>query len=61
MALPRTIALIGKYHSPEIAESLRSLGQYLSERGVSVLVEADTAANVGESRWMTGDFLFIGA
>jgi len=61
MALPRTIALIGKYHSPEIAESLRSLGQYLSERGVSVLVEADTAANVGESRWMTGDFQFIGA
>lgn len=61
MALPRTIALIGKYHSPEIAESLRSLGQYLSERGVSVLVEADTATNVGESRWMTGDFQFIGA
>ncbi|HET7775252.1 MAG TPA: NAD(+)/NADH kinase, partial [Azospira sp.] len=28
---------------------------------VSVLVEADTAANVGESRWTTGDFLFIGA
>lgn len=60
-APPRTIALIGKYHSPEIAESLRALAQYLSERGVSVLVEAETAANVGETRWMTGDFQAIGA
>lgn len=58
---PRTIALIGKYHSPEIAESLRALAQYLSERGVTVMIEAETAENVGERRWMTGDFQAIGA
>jgi NAD+ kinase len=35
---PRTIALIGKYHSLEIAESLRRLAEYLHERGVSVFI-----------------------
>ena len=62
---PRTIALVGKYHSPEIAESLRRLAQYLHERGVSVFIERETAENVGRqvdlARWVACDFSDIGA
>ena len=62
---PRTIALVGKYHSPEIAESLRRLAEYLHERGVSVFIERETAENVGRlvdlSRWVACDFSDIGA
>jgi hypothetical protein len=43
---PRTIALVGKYHSPEIAESIRLLARYLHERGMTVLIEEETACNV---------------
>jgi len=43
----QTIALIGKYNSPDVGESLLHLGNFLQERGVSVLVEAGTAANIG--------------
>lgn len=61
---PRTIALIGKYHSPEIAESLRLLANYLHERGIAVLVEAETALNAGMQpalrRWESADFASIG-
>jgi NAD+ kinase len=41
---PRTIALIGKYQSREIAESLSFLASKLYERGVEVLVEEATAS-----------------
>ena len=62
---PRTIALVGKYHSPEIAESLRRLAEYLHERGISVFIERETAENVGRqvdlSRWVTCGFNDIGA
>ena len=42
-----TIALIGKYKSPEIAESLMMLAEFLKSRGIDVLVEEGTAALVG--------------
>jgi NAD+ kinase len=62
---PRTIALVGKYHSLEIAESLRRLAEYLHERGVSVFIERETAEHVGRqvdlSRWVTCGFNDIGA
>ena len=35
----RTAALIGRYQTPEIAESLLALADFLRERGVGVLVE----------------------
>ncbi|MDR3221951.1 MAG: NAD(+)/NADH kinase [Candidatus Accumulibacter sp.] len=41
---PRTIALIGKYQSREIVESLSLLARNLHERGVDVLVEEATAS-----------------
>jgi NAD+ kinase len=41
---PQTIALIGKYQSREIAESLSLLAKNLHDRGVGVLVEEATAS-----------------
>ena len=62
---PRTIALVGRYHSPEIAESLARLAQYLHERGVSVFIERETAEHIGRqvdlTRWVTCGFNDIGA
>ena len=62
---PKTIALVGKYHSLEIAESLRRLAEYLYERGVSVFIERETAEHIGRqvdlSRWVTCGFNDIGA
>lgn len=45
---PSTIALIGKYHSPEVAESLGRLATYLVSRGCRVLVERETAEHAGQ-------------
>ena len=62
---PKTIALVGKYHSLEIAESLRRLAEYLYERGVSVFIERETAEHIGKkvdlARWVTCGFNDIGA
>jgi len=43
----QTIALIGKYKSPEIAEPLLRLAQFLRQRGLRVVVDTLTAAHVG--------------
>jgi NAD+ kinase len=62
--LPRTIALIGKYHSPEIAESICLLARHLAERGMTVLIEEETARNVVShldlGSWASGSFQWIG-
>jgi NAD+ kinase len=42
-----TIALIGKYKSPAIAEPLADLARHLRVRGVEVLIDRLTAAHVG--------------
>jgi NAD+ kinase len=42
-----TIALIGKYKSPLIAEPLAALARHLTARGVEVLIDRLTAAHVG--------------
>jgi NAD+ kinase len=41
------VALIGKLRSAEIAASLRELSAYLRKRGCEVLLEQDTAAEIG--------------
>lgn len=43
----RTIALVGRYNSPDIGDSLLRLGEFLAKRGLEVIVESGTAANVG--------------
>ncbi len=61
---PRTIALIGKYRSHDIAESLVLMARALSERGVTVIVETVTAKNSTSSddlcAWDFCDFQMIG-
>jgi len=57
----RTIALIGKYQSPEIADSLRDLVAYLREQGRQVLVEACTAQSVGSFSCPVASYVEIGA
>jgi NAD+ kinase len=42
----RTAALIGKYRSPETAESVLALAAYLRGQGVAVLIEGGTAGSV---------------
>lgn len=56
----RTIALIGKYKSPEIAESLMTLAEFLRSRGVAVLVEEGTAALVGGGDFAVAPYRAIG-
>jgi len=56
-----TIALIGKYQSREIAESLLSLAAFLRQRGVEVLLEEATAAAVGANGYAVADYATIGA
>lgn len=61
---PKTIALIGKYQSREIAESLSLLARSLHERGIVVLVEEATA-NYSEDEstaryWQRCDYSGIG-
>ena len=43
----RRVALVGK-QTPEIAQSLRALRQFLRARGCEVMVERETAASVGD-------------
>lgn len=43
----KTIALIGKYQSPDVADALTGLAAYLCSRGVHILLEESTAAAIG--------------
>ncbi len=43
----KTIALIGKYQSPEVAEAVLRLASYLRGLGLSVLIEQGTASSTG--------------
>lgn len=45
----KTIALIGKYKSPEIGEPLLRLAGYLQSRGLRVLLDPITAAHVARN------------
>ena len=59
----QTVALIGKYHSREIVESLSLLARELHQRGVTVIVEAVSASNVPAVEggcWESCDFETIG-
>jgi NAD+ kinase len=47
----KTIGLIGKYKSPEIAAPLLQLGDYLEQRGVKVVIDGLTAQHIGDSRF----------
>ncbi len=46
----RTVALIGKYKSPEIAGPLLDLAEFLERRGLAVVIDPLTAVHVGDHR-----------
>lgn len=56
----KTVALIGRYNTAEIAESLLGLGGLLQQRGCDVLIEKETAANIGSNGFTTADYAAIG-
>lgn len=62
---PETIALIGKYNSRAIVESLCLLAEDLHARGITVIVEEMTAslsdASLDLRRWESCDYAAIGA
>jgi NAD+ kinase len=47
----KTVGLIGKYKSPEIAEPLLRLADYLTQRGVNVLIDRLTASHIGDNKY----------
>jgi NAD+ kinase len=47
----KTVGLIGKYKSPEIAEPLLKLADFLVKRGVKVLIDRLTASHIGENKY----------
>jgi NAD+ kinase len=55
-----TVALIGKYQSPEIAEALLTLARFLRSRGCTVLVEQGTAGTTGASGFAVAPYESIG-
>src|SRR6266705_6508621 len=61
MSAFNTIALIGRYHSPDVATALDTMGEYLRRQGREVLVEKDTAANDRFSGFPIADYDEIGA
>ena len=49
----KTIALIGKYNSPEIAEPLLKLADFLAQRGIKVLIDMLTGTHIVNSPYPT--------
>jgi NAD+ kinase len=47
----QTVALIGKYKSPDIAKPLLELGRFLESRKIKVIVDRLTAAQVKQSKY----------
>jgi NAD+ kinase len=56
----KTIALIGKYNSPEIGDSLLRLAAFIAGRGIEVLVETRTAESAHISQYPTASLEEIG-
>ncbi len=50
------IALIGKYHSPDVADSVLRVAQFLREKNIHVMIEQTTAGAIGSA----GDFPVAG-
>ncbi len=56
----RIIALIGKYQTPQVAESLGCLAEYLRSRGLTVLIESETASATGDLGFVVADYDTLG-
>jgi len=47
----KTVGLIGKYKSPEIAGPLLKLADFLTQRGIKVLIDRLTASHIGDNKY----------
>ena len=56
----KTIALVGKYDSPEMSETLPQLADFLRERGYEVLIAHNTADQLGIVKHPTAEMTEIG-
>jgi len=54
------VALVGRYQSEGVGETLREILAFLRERGIEVLVEAETAEVVGPDGFAPADIAQIG-
>lgn len=57
----KTIALVGRYQTPEVADGLARLAAFLEARGVNVLIEAETADHTGSLGLFVASYEEIGA
>src|SRR5262245_7225364 len=57
----KTVALIGRYKSRDVAAPLRSLARFLIDRGCDVLIEEETAAESSVGGGVVADYAGIGA
>jgi len=57
----KTIVLIGRHNSAEVATGLAIMGDYLRKQGREVLLEKETAAASGINGFPTADYAEIGA
>src|SRR5258706_514143 len=57
----KTIALIGRYNSPEVASALATMGDFLRKLGCEVLVEKETAMSSRIDRFPVASYEDIGA
>ena len=61
MSAFKTIALIGRHNSPDVASALATMAGYLRKQGCEVLVEKETAASNHVSGFPIADYDEIGA
>src|SRR5512139_1531233 len=57
----KTIALIGRYNSAEVASGLVTMGDYLRKEGCEVLLEKETAVTNRINGFPAADYAEIGA
>lgn len=57
----RTAGLIGKHQSPDVAESLPRLAEFLRQSGVRVLIEESTALSMAMTEFEVASYESIGA
>lgn len=57
----KSVALIGKYMSPEVRDQLLTLARFLAERGLTVLIEEVTASHLDIDGFDTRSIQAIGA
>ncbi|BBP03958.1 NAD kinase [Sulfuriferula plumbiphila] len=57
----QTIALVGKYDSPEIGEALLRLADFLRGRGHDVLIARNTAEHIGSAIYPIAELAEIGS